>query len=239
MNETIVSLTSHGIRLNYVYKTIFSICNQCNLKIVLTLFKDDAIKIPNGLQLLANSGIVEILVADQDLGPHLKYYYAMKKYKNCNVITIDDDCIYARDFISSLLDYHSRFPTSVIARRAHLIGINNNHILPYRQWRHCIKQSTDYRHVFPTGVGGVLYPANVLDIDNIDLNELKKCLYQDDIYLKILENRKKIPIQIVNCQELHPMTHDTMLCLQTGLHINNTIKNQNDEVMKLFEKDLI
>ncbi len=238
MEKTLISLTSHGVRLKYVSRTIFSILKQANLKIVLTLFQDDVKNIPEDLQTLIDTNVVELIIAEENLCPHLKYYYAMKKYKDYNVITIDDDCLYSSDFISSLFNYHIKNPNTIIARRAHLIMLNNGKIKPYNSWKMCIKSSNDNRHIFATGVGGILYPANILDVDKINLTELKQCLYADDIFLKVLENRKNIEIKIVNVQENHPKEQQIAEVKNTGLCKINVIKNRNDEYIKLFENEL-
>lgn len=57
----------------------------------MTLYKDDIKNIPEDLKFLIDEQFVELIVADKDLGPHLKYFYAMKKYKENPIITVDDD----------------------------------------------------------------------------------------------------------------------------------------------------
>lgn len=238
MEKTLVSLTSHGVRLNYVAKTVYSILRQCKLKVVLTLYKEDLKNITPELKKLIDSGYVELIKSDIDLGPHLKYYCAMKKHKDCNVITIDDDCLYSEDFISSLLDYHKKYPNAVISRRAHLMTFTNEKLNPYNSWKMCIKRSDDYRHILATGVGGILYPANILDIDSVDIEELKKCFFADDIYLKVLENRKKIDIKIIPIAENHPREQNSLEVKSIALCNKNVICNRNDEYISLFYTDL-
>ena len=57
----------------------------------MTLYKDDIKNIPEDLKFLIDEQFVELIVADKDLSPHLKYFYAMKKYKENPIITVDDD----------------------------------------------------------------------------------------------------------------------------------------------------
>ena len=238
MEKTLVSLTSHGVRLKYVAKTIFSILRQSKVKVVLTLFKDDVKNITDDLCLLIDNGVVELIVSDIDLGPHLKYFFAMKKYKEWNVITIDDDCLYSSDFLNTLSDYHKRYPNSIITRRAHLMTFTDGKLNRYNNWKMCVKKSTDSRHILPTGVGGVLYPPNVLDIDSVDIEELKKCFFADDIYLKVLENRKNLDIKIIPIVENHPTEQNALEVKSIALCNKNVICNRNDEYIRLFYKDL-
>lgn len=234
MEKTIVSLTSHGIRLKYVAKTIYSILRQCKLKVVLTLYKDDLKNITPELKKLIDSGYVELIKSDVDLGPHLKYYWAMKQHKDYNVITIDDDCLYSDDFISSLLDYHKKYPDAVISRRAHLMTFTDGKLDPYNFWKKCIKHSDDHRHILATGVGGILYPANVLDIDSVVVEELKKCFFADDIYLKVLENRRNIKIVIIPTIENHPKEQVQQEIKSIALHKQNVGNSRNDKYIKEF-----
>ena len=234
MEKSIVSLTSHGIRLKYVAKTIYSILRQCKLKVVLTLYKDDLKNITPELKKLIDSGYVELIRSDVDLGPHLKYYWAMKHHKDCNVITIDDDCLYSDDFITSLLEYHKKDPKAVIARRAHLMTFTDGKLNNYNSWRLCVKSSNDYRHILATGVGGILYPQNVLDVDSIDLDELKRCFFADDIYLKVLENRRNLKVIIIPTIENHPKEQAQQEIKSIALHKQNVGNCRNDKYIKEF-----
>lgn len=237
--KVIVSLTSHDLRLKTATMAIFSILNgtEKSIHIALTLFKDDANNLPSELKLLIDKNLIEIIIANENLKPHLKYYYAMKKYKTIPIITIDDDCIYPKDFVESLLDVYSKHKNSVCARRVHEIPPTKN--VPYLKWHFQISDNSipAYRK-FVTGVGGVLYPPNILDIDNIDLDELKTALCQDDVFLKAIENRKNIDIQIVPCAQKHPYPIQTRETMSTALSNTNVISNRNDYYLSLFAKDI-
>jgi hypothetical protein len=56
--------------------------------------------IPENISILEKYGF-EILLVDNDLKPHLKYYHIMRKYPDSIVITVDDDCYYDRNVVSS------------------------------------------------------------------------------------------------------------------------------------------
>lgn len=237
--KVIVSLTSFKPRLSIVPIVIFSILkgSEKSVHIVLSLFKDDVKFIPKNLQLLIDSKTIELIITEDDLKPHKKYYYAMKKYKMVPVITIDDDCIYTPDFVDSLLKCYEQHKHSICARRCHAIPPIKN--APYLTWKFQISDnSIPACRKFTTGVGGVLYPPNILDIDNIDLNELKTCLCADDIFLKAIENRKNIDIQIVPCIYKHPIPIQTESTMSTALSNQNVINKGNDYYLRLFSKDI-
>lgn len=226
----IVSLTSHGKRLGLCSKTIFSILKQTvKAHIVLTLYKDDAKNIPSDLKLLIDNGIIELIIADEDLGPHLKYFYTMLKYKNSTIITVDDDILYENDMIKKLLEFNKKFPNKIIANRCHYInGLN------YNTWKKEIKEHTSNHNNFGTGVGGILYPSNVFELNEDNINEIKQIKYADDIYLKILEIRNNI--EVVNRYNLDFKTLRNKEFEETALYHKN-LSNRNNEYIKKFEND--
>lgn len=234
--KVIVSLTSHGERLKIASKAIFSILKgtEKSVHIVLTLFKDDVNKIPDDIQLFLDENLIELIVANENLKPHLKYYYVMKKYQGVPIITIDDDCIYDNDLVHSLLECYNKHNNSICARRIHEIKNTK-----YRNWKYEISNNeiSKYRKL-ATGVGGIIYPPNILDIDSIDIDELKQCLLADDIFLKVIENRKDIDIQLVKCNQKHPLQLKSQMILRTALSNTNVLNNKNDLYVKLFYKDI-
>lgn len=234
--KVIVSLTSHGERLKIAAKAIFSILNgiEKSVHIVLTLYKDDINKIPEDIKLFIDGNFIELLIADENLKPHLKYYYVMKKYKAVPIITIDDDCIYSKDLVSSLLNCYNKHSNSICARRIHEIKNTK-----YRNWKYEISYNNISKYKkLATGVGGVIYPPNILDIDNIDINEIKQCLLADDIFLKAIENRKNIDIQLVANNQKHPLQEKSQIILRTALSNANVLNNKNDLYVKRFYKDI-
>lgn len=98
MIDCIVSLTSHTkSRLEQLPKFLFNSLlkyNKTNFKVVLTLYKDDIQYITKDLQALIDNNLIELIVAEENLKSHLKYFYVMQKYKDLPIITIDDDIVY-------------------------------------------------------------------------------------------------------------------------------------------------
>ena len=99
----IVSFTTFGPRVENSVEMIKSLDNQTfkDFKIVMTLYKDDVQHIGPKMKALIDSGKVELIVADKNLGSHLKYFYAMKKYGYMPIITVDDD----RNYDHKTLEY--------------------------------------------------------------------------------------------------------------------------------------
>lgn len=73
--------------------------------------------------------------------------------------------------------------------------IENDSVLPYDRW---LKQYT-YEinpsfYLFPLSEGGMLFPPNILNISDDNLNEIYKCRNSGDIYLKYLSRKRNIKI---------------------------------------------
>ena len=187
----IVSLTSYGHRVRTsVPYAIYSLLNQSVLpdKIVLWLDRDNWHEgnIPFRLRRLQRFGL-EIRFCE-DLKSYKKLLPALEAFPDDYILTADDDVYYPRDWFESLLAEHTKHPTKIICYRAHGIKVDeNHHPLPYSQWDWCITPNAYFatiaispeqsipRHqresVFPTGVGGILYPPKCFheDIANKEL----------------------------------------------------------------------
>ena len=114
----------------------------------------------------------------------------MQKYRTIPIITIDDDCLYELDLITSLWNKYLEYPNCVVARRCHLPVVNtDNFFMPYEKWhKKYMKIKKPSYELFATGVGGVLYPPNILKISYLCLNDIYKSITADDIFLKKREN---------------------------------------------------
>ena len=103
------------------------------------------------------------------------------------------------------------------------------------------KEKTPSKLLFATGVGGVLYPPNALKISKQNINEIKTCLWDDDIYLKVLEIRYGINVVFTNTKHLTPMpfSNDIKKITQdNGLYRKN-MTFRNDNYISLFNEDFL
>lgn len=242
--KVIVSLTSHDLRLknDTTTKVIFQILKGTfkDLKVCLTLYKDDIKLIPAKLQQLIDLGSVELIVADKDLGPHLKYFYAMQKYRNLPVITIDDDVFYPADMVEKLYKAHNENPNCIIGRRCFHITTSNGKINSYRDWlKHFtgIIQKPTHK-IFATGIGGILYPMNCLELDDNNIDEIMNIKYDDDFYLKALEVRKNLKIISIcsNWKLLYLKNLDDNITQSISLWNNKNIKESDKNIEKYYKE---
>lgn len=188
-NKFIACITSYPERYEFLPFVINSIKSQSKppAKIILYLSKRESRKLKIKIK-----GIEIIKV--ENIKPHKKYYYAMKKYKNYAIITFDDDVIYPYNFIESLINSYITYPNIISGRRSHyMLYENNKELKIYNNWiltqRNFTTSSFD---IFLTGVGGIIYPPDILNIDEHLLPLIKETITTDDILLKHLEMNKGI-----------------------------------------------
>lgn len=230
----IVSITSYRQRLPFIRTTLNSIYNQTVKadKIVLTLYKDDVSFIPSLVQKDISEGKLELIVCDEDIKSHTKYYFVMRKYPNDIIITIDDDLIYPNDMISSLLESYKKHPNCISARRVHKIIKGEK----YCNWEHECKDILEPSMVlFATGCGGVLYPPNILEIDLLDKNDIVGCIYADDILLKHIQYKKGIKVVWAKNNQPHPLKNRICMAISKPLSDYNVINNGNDRYIEKYK----
>jgi glycosyltransferase involved in cell wall biosynthesis len=207
--RVIVSLTSYPARLPYLHVCIRSLLNQTYKpdKVILYLGEDTKKEdVPSQLWELCPFGL-EIVFCPGNLRTHIKYIYAMQQYPEDIIITVDDDVIYNRKLISSLVQSYTKHPNAVSARVVNKIISDEGKCLPYGCWRRQYafvwrKKRKPSWQLMAIGVGGVLHPpaskcliaAEVFDIDLI--TNVCDCL-NDDIWLKIHQLRAGTPVALV------------------------------------------
>ena len=225
----IISFTSYGDRLKKLVPIMIESLKKQkykHFKIVLTIYKDDIKYIP---QSICND--VELIISDIDLKPHLKYFYTTQKYKNYPIITVDDDIEY--DDNMTYLLYHSWLQNQkcISCLRAHkIITENDGTPIEYKKWNWEVpvyEGPSDY--LFATGVGGIIYPPNCLNIHENDIQDINNCLYADDIYLKHKELKNNIKIICLGKPKLNNIKYEFD---KKSLSIENVNNCRNDQYIK-------
>lgn len=232
--ELIVSLTSYPARIHIVHLTVESLLNQTRPadKILLWLAKE---QFPNGnddlpKKLTALEGeTFGIRWCDKDLRCHKKYYYVMKEYPQSIVVTVDDDVMYDRRLLETLLISYRKFPFAVSCMRAHEIAYNNGIFADYNTWKRNSKRILQpSMGLLPTGVGGVLYPPHSVNERAFDVDAiLELCLNADDLWLRVMSAVNNTPVVIAgvlpNPTEIDG-SQDTALWKTNDKHGENDIQ---------------
>lgn len=185
----IVSLTSFPARIREAWISIECILRQSYKpdRIILWLAEEQfpERKLPQNLRDLQKRGL-EIEFCE-DLKSHKKYYYAMKRYPDANIITLDDDLYYDSYVIENLVELHKKYPENIVANRAHRITFKKGVVKPYKNWKHNVTEKIPSYLLLHTSGAGVLFPPKVLPEKAFDKEEIRKLSFRsDDVWLKIM-----------------------------------------------------
>lgn len=225
----IVSLATYSKRIATVPICLESLFNQSlkPRKIILNI--DDSVCIetlsPDILKYTKKG--LEIVPVSSELRSHNKYFYTFSEYKDCNIITVDDDVIYPPDTFYNLMESYKRFPNAVSATRVLDMTFSSRSINPYQKWIfECDKILTPSKRLFATGVGGILYPAGILPEKTLNKKELMTySLESDDMWLKFMELLGNIPVVWTGQKPQHPTQIEGTR--ETGLYRVQRYKNDS------------
>ena len=194
--QYIVSLTSFGKRLiDTAPFAIIALLNQSVQpdRIILWAGYGDEKNIAGVLKKLIKKGL-EIRFCT-DIKSYTKLIPALEIFPHDCMITADDDIYYPKNWLELLIQEHKKNPGKIICHRAHGIKVDKSHnILSYSKWSNRIDPDKYFSKaegipghqpecIFPTGVGGILYPPKCFhkDITNRELF-LKLAPHADDIW---------------------------------------------------------
>lgn len=233
-SSVIISLTSYGRRVGetLIY-TLLSIYNQSVKpnKIVLWLDQNEYSinDIPSNIIFLQKYGL-EIFFTE-NIKSYKKLIPSLKKFPNDIIITIDDDLIYNKNLIKTLLEQHYKMPNVILAPVGSDIQLDNNgKILPYQTWKDP-SPLKDIKYFFPWGGSGKLYPPGSLHCEVLNENVFQSiCPLADDIWfwaMAVLNHtpQKKCVLQgrvWYSFDDLYQYFHKG-----TGLTYYNDKKNEN------------
>jgi hypothetical protein len=232
----VVSLTTHGQRIDSVYLTLESIARGSLLpsRIILWLHNLQAlIKRPDSLRRLEDRGI-EVRFT-QDYGPHTKYYPYLESMERFEapLVLADDDVLYPRTWLSGLATSFRANSETVSCYRAHVVGLSHREVSPYLTWRPCRSTAPSPRH-FATGVSGCIYPPALLGkVKAAGVGFLETCPRADDIWLHVNTVRAGFRIKQIDTR---PLVFPFVPGTQTNcLSISNVKLLQNDrQIIKTY-----
>lgn len=181
--DIVVSLTTHGRRLNEVYLAIESIM-QGSLKPnrIILWIDENTDRIPVTLLQQQKRGLE--IKRCKDIRSYTKLIPSLKECPNDAIVTIDDDLIYDFDMLERLVYEHKKDSFSILANRVHRIVLDeNNRPVSYLKWNLCSNQLGKSNLNFLTGVGGVLYPPHCFSNEVFNENIfLDICKFADDVW---------------------------------------------------------
>jgi len=239
--EIIVSMTSYPPRINHLQPVLKSIFKQKQKpdKVVLWLatseFPHQEDDLPAYLLNLSQKNKICIEWC-QDLKPHKKYFYALQKYRDSIVITIDDDLIYPRDMIKCLLASYQKFSHAVSAMRSHVMHPQGDKFAPYTHFTYEQNEiiGVPSMRLLATNGAGSLFPPRLLDLQYFDEDLIKNLsLYTDDLWLKTIEVLSKVPV--VQPRPFKGLRY-VKNSQQIGLFYDNTLRGGNNTNLEKIRK---
>ncbi|TDX78333.1 hypothetical protein EDF35_1534 [Rathayibacter sp. PhB151] len=162
----VVSLTSYSKRVDQVHLAIESIGRGTQKPSRLILWLDEPERLadpPRALRRLVRRGLE--IRETPNYGPHKKYYpyVAGIEHHSVPMVTSDDDTMYPRQWLETLIRAHRKDPDLVVAHRVNKIEVRDRTIAPYASWKRATSPTLSPRN-FAVGVRGILYPPAFLDV---------------------------------------------------------------------------
>ena len=197
--QIIVSLTTFPGRIEKIDLCIKSILRQNYKpdKIIIWLGSDTSKEVAEKyLTKYKKYGVEYAIDFDNNYFSHKKYIYAFQKYPDSIIITLDDDLIYSKSLIKTLIKKYKKYPTAIIARRVHEITWTNNEINKYNNWNwECFMIRKPSFKLCATTGAGTLFPPNIYKKEDLNYSIIKEyAATADDIWLKMMSIKNRIKI---------------------------------------------
>lgn len=187
----VVSLTSYPKRYPTLHRTLRCLLEQSVRadRIILWIAHQDREPLPASVLDLQAHGL-EIKRCD-DLRSYNKVLPTLQEAPEAFIVTADDDLYYPVDWLQRLVEHARRDPERITALRARQIRLGEDGMpKPYSHWNvirpsgNATAHETAPELIFPTGVGGVLYPPGALRSSAQDVRKIVELApYADDIGL--------------------------------------------------------
>ena len=189
--ELIVSLTSYPQRYGILAKSLKGLLAQTIRpdRTILWIAEEDMPALPDEVTDLQSSGL-EIRPC-HDLRSYNKIIHTLKLWPDAYVVTADDDLYYEPKWLETLAQGVHPGEKVVVCRRAlrpKRIGCSYAAFLEWQQ--DVITDGDPVDDLFPTGVGGVLYPPHSLALEVMDEEVFTAlCPHDDDSWLYFMSKR--------------------------------------------------
>jgi hypothetical protein len=181
----LVSVTSYPRRFKTLALTVKCLLSQTIAPdaVLLWIAEGDREALPSDVLALQRAGLT--IAYTEDLGSFKKIIPTLRRFPNAFIATADDDVYYWPTWLEELVDAYSPAKREILCHRVNRIRLGSDGLpLPYTQWDFEYQGSEASPLMFPTGVGGVLYPPGHLHPDVLDKPTFRAlCPQTDDAWL--------------------------------------------------------
>lgn len=203
-----VSLKTIPSRFHCVDKTILSLLSQEQPPehIYLWINRNFKNQLPKRLTKLADQTFT-IMFTDYE-SSHYKLVPMLEKFTDRTVVTCDDDVMYPKGWLSSLWETHMQYPSDIISHVARKIRFDDGTLefFPYSSWSSVRKRCFSHPNVLPIGVGGVLYPKNIMPALTTDRSVFMQLAPKaDDLWFKAVAFAHGIQARTSQSEEQSPL----------------------------------
>jgi hypothetical protein len=181
----IVSVTSYPLRFRTLALSIKCLLSQSIAPDAVILWIADADRqaLPGNVLALQKCGLT--IEYTEDLRSYKKIIPALRRFPDAFIATADDDVYYWPTWLEELVGAYSPGRREILCHRVNRIRLGaDGRPLPYTEWEFEHEGAEPSPLLFPTGVGGVLYPPGHLHRDVLDEATFRAlCPSTDDAWL--------------------------------------------------------
>ena len=234
----VVTLTSYPPRFPDLAKTLRSLVDQTIAadRTELWVAESDAAALPREVQDLRAHGLT--IETCRDIRSYKKLIPALERDAASYYVTADDDVYYPPHWLASLVRGAKAHPGAVIASRAHMAHLTDEGRLPpYASWELATSRTRSESGdavLFPTGVGGILYPPTAFTEQVFDEKSFMEiCPRGDDIWFFWMARMAGTP---------HRRTRDWFDIVEwpqtqeVALYNDNLLADGNDSQIRAMER---
>lgn len=234
----VASLTSYGKRLDLAHVAIESLMRQSLQPQCLILWIPEDVNLADLSPALRNQMKRGLEIRPvPDIGPFTKIIPSLEAHPNLPVVTVDDDSIYEPDLFLRLYGAYEREPQYIHCYRAHKMRFDpEGWPNPYSSWEmRCQDGDEPSDDLFPTGVGGVIYPPDSLHPEVTNAAVFRElCPKADDVWLKAMALLNGVKAKRLSGPQLEfPLVIHSQ---EVSLKHSNVHGGDNDrQIRKVFE----
>jgi hypothetical protein len=178
---------------------------------------------------------LEIRTTDDidDIKSYTKIIPALDSFPDAFICTADDDLYYWPTWLEELVENTNLKDHVVTCHRGHEITLDSRgDFKPYNEWNWDIQIRGELKRLFPTGIGGVLYPPGILAHTAEDRSAiLNLCPDADDIWLYWMGRRNGAIYKTVGRWRKLVLWHGTQ---EHALWHSNVTQGRNDEQIRMM-----